>query len=277
MKLKFCFILLISICSFNLNAQTDYLSKNSLGIGVGTSSYLGDLGKGTFVKDVMNANFSVQARFSHRHSKIFTTDVNLMYGRLKGDDAKTNSEGRRARNLSFKSRYIELGIFEEIYPLNFFLSEGTLPFEPYFITGFSVFHFKPTSVASDGNTYSLRDLGTEGQGAPGYAKKYSLYNFALPIGLGLKMKLSNRLSVKLDGIMKYTNTDYIDDVSTNYAPYDVLLQNGGPIAVELSDRRANPTYTGQRGFSNRYDTVFNMFATFSYRLSDNSAVDCYQF
>ena len=76
----------------------------------------------------------------------------------------------------------------------------------------------------DGQEYSLRELHTEGQGFEGgpekfSRKKYSTYkDFAIcvPIGFGIKKAFHSNAGIKLEASYRFTNTDYLDDVSSNY-------------------------------------------------------------
>ena len=60
---------------------------------------------------------------------------------------------------------------------------------------------------------------------------------------------------------RFTNTDYLDDVSTTYPDMPTLFANSGPVAVALSDRsysRADtsnhvPVFQKQRGNSKDKD------------------------
>jgi hypothetical protein len=63
----------------------------------------------------------------------------------------------------------------------------------------------------------LQPLGTEGQGIANNPDKYSLTQFAVPLGIGMKANLVGNFNIFSELGYRYTFTDYIDDVSTYYA------------------------------------------------------------
>ena len=52
---------------------------------------------------------------------------------------------------------------------------------------------------------------------------YSLWQIAVPFGVGMRFRLSYMWDLKLEAGLRKTFTDYLDDVSGNYAPSGVLL------------------------------------------------------
>ncbi len=112
--------------------------------------------------------------------------------------------------------------------------------------GFSIFHFSPKAELN-GEVYSLREMGTEGQ-LPG--QEYNEIGTAWLIGGGVKFDISNNWSINVDLAYRLSRTDYLDDVSGFYPDYGELLINRGDIAVQLSDRsieNADQTKIGRSG------------------------------
>jgi len=103
------------------------------------------------------------------------------------------------------------------------------------LLGAGVLKFDPRTEYN-GNTVKLQPLGTEGQGIDGYNEKYKLSTLALPIGGGVKFRISDSWIGSIEMIGRATFTDYLDDVSTSYAPYDLLLTNNGELSANLSQR-----------------------------------------
>ena len=67
---------------------------------------------------------------------------------------------------------------------------------------------------------------------------------SFPLGVGLKYRIDKQLSVSFELSLRYTLTDYIDDVSTSYYLPDEIGANYGDVAAVLSDRAINPDLTG---------------------------------
>jgi hypothetical protein len=88
---------------------------------------------------------------------------------------------------------------------------------------------------NNNKTY-LQPLGTEGQGLQGYSGTYGLTQFALPFGAGIKYNLSDKFRLSMEVGLRKTFTDYLDDVSANYADANDLLTLRGTTAADLAYR-----------------------------------------
>ncbi|MFC2175748.1 DUF6089 family protein [Bacteroidota bacterium] len=240
------------ICSFLSEVRAQY---SEFGISGGGSFYMGDLNPeipfkqtmpagGVFYRYNFNDRFSVKGAFSA--------------GYLKADDAKSNAQAQVDRNLNFETWLFELAVTGEFNFFKYAPGDMQHPVTPFLFGGIAMFKFNPIATASDGNKYALMPLGTEGQGTAFYAnrKKYSLVNGSVPFGLGLKANISKTFSVGLEWGMRFTFTDFLDDVSGIYADPNVVLTEKGYIAQELANRStiSNSEVTGrQRGNSKTND------------------------
>ena len=113
-----------------------------------------------------------------------------------------------------------------------------------------MFNFNPQARKFDTNTpfdndgnltnnewLDLQPLGTEGQYSSQYPEKdpYQLIQFAIPVGIGFKVSLSEKFSMAIEYGLRKTFTDYIDDVGGIYAsPQYLFMENED--AANLSDR-----------------------------------------
>ena len=135
----------------------------------------------------------------------------------------------------------------------------------YGFVGVGVFHFDPKADYK-GVAYRLQPLGTEGEGLVPTRKKYSLWQFCIPIGFGFKYTIDAKWGVGIEYGMRKTFTDYIDDVSTTYFDKSEIQSAYGPVAAALADRSLGdrPEITApdqQRGDPRDLDAY--MFAIFS--------------
>ena len=112
-----------------------------------------------------------------------------------------------------------------------------LNFTPYVTFGAGIFNYDPYAYLAD-EKYFLRPLGTEGQGSPLYPdrKQYSAMAISVPLGVGVKYSLNERLNIGFEVLHRFTNTDYLDDVSTNYVDQTALLNARGQTAVDFAWR-----------------------------------------
>ena len=113
-------------------------------------------------------------------------------------------------------------------------------FTPYITLGVSAFNYDPYAYL-DGQKYFLRPLGTEGQGSTLIPdrKPYSTMAFAIPFGVGVKYSLNDRMNMGFEVVHRFTNTDYLDDVSKTYVDPSVFPPNpdGSPSPAILVIRQ----------------------------------------
>ena len=253
------------------------------GGSAGLMNNLTDVGgrKGTgkgFIKDlnwaVAKPSFSLYAVAMYKNaiglriegsSGLIASDDHL----LKKRDA--NLGERYGRNLSFRSRILDLQLVAEIHPLFFRrYDEDESPFwSPYVVTGIGYFSFNP-EASLNGHWYALHPLRLEGQGFveyPGHPA-YKLQQVNIPFGIGTRYEASPSLFIRIEITDRILFTDYLDDVSTTYIDpslFDRYLQPGqAAIARQLYSRmkELQPGYTVtagmKRGNEKNNDTYFTI-------------------
>ena len=91
---------------------------------------------------------------------------------------------------------------------------------------------------TSGNKIYLEPLSTEGQGLAQYPdrKKYKLTQFSIPFGGGIRLRVTDNISLGYELGFRKTFTDYLDDVSSTYVDPFVLAQAKGLKAVEMAFR-----------------------------------------
>ena len=274
-------------------------SRVEVGLNIGPLFFLGDLGghagKGTpFLKDlnipltkIMKGGFMVVYP-----NEWLGVRVAAGLGKLDGYDNIIDTKGvnelwRKQRNLDFRTNIAEAYIAAEVFPLMLLNKnhEEYLPrLRPYGVIGIGVFHFNPQGSLTDANGnitwYDLKPLHTEGEGFPEYPnrKNYALTQVNIPMGLGAKYYLSDRVNLSLEFLYRKTFTDYIDDVSTTYidpALFDKYLSpQNAIIARAISDKVIGIVTPGvtryspgtQRGNASQMDAYFSVSLKFAVRL-----------
>jgi hypothetical protein len=216
-----------------------FSQKSEVGVSLGGSLFSGDVNP-DYARKETKPSFGLLYRYFL--SKKFTLRSTFLFSTLSGDDYKDMSwsvkEGNyKVRNLSFRSRIIELSIGAEYFLKNLTAKKSS----PYVFAGIGGFYFKP-QAKYQGKWYDLQPLGTEGQGLPGgYPPKYKRLQANWLVGLGYKQKLSPKVSLSFEVGLRFTSTDYIDDVSTTYADKGALRANGSMSPI-LADRSAERDY-----------------------------------
>src|SRR5215204_1278342 len=208
----------------------------------GFSNYQGDLQDRTFTFDQSNGAFGAGIKYDL--TSYFSVRTGFKYGSIQGDD-KLNKPILQARNLSFKSKILEFNLLGEYV----FFDLDQNRFSPYVFGGVAVFRFNPYAHDTLGNKVFLQPLSTEGQGLSAYPdrKPYSLTQFAIPFGAGIKWRINENAVIGYEFGFRKTFFDYLDDLSTTYVDAATLALERGPKAVEMSYRggeikSGNPAY-----------------------------------
>lgn len=218
---KFYCLLPATVFLFSIaKAQTDFHDYSmkyvgELGIEAGTAEYFGDLNpNGTFRS--MKPEGSIFFRYFFNN--YFGASAHLLFAQLGYSDAYSKDSVQHIRNLSFDTNIFEFSLQGDFNFFNFEPGSLTHRFTPYFTLGLGALHFNPYTYYQN-KKYYLQPLGTEGQGSPLYPhrKKYSLWTYDIPMGIGLKYNLNRQWNVAFCVTYHFTGTDYLDDVSTTYA------------------------------------------------------------
>jgi len=179
---------------------------------------------------------------------------------------------QQTRNLRFESDIFEVsGALE----FNFFPflpgSEEYKKWTPYIFVGLAGFYYNPYVYYNNEHT-ALHPLGTEGQGTPG-GSSYSLFQPAVPFGLGIKWNIARRFTIGVEYGMRLIFTDYLDDVSNVYGVNGEILMYSGAVAADLSDESRGPwsvfsNDNYQRGIRTDNDWYGYAAITFAYNFKD---------
>jgi len=254
------------------------------GASLGVMNCLTDLGGGkgvgkSFLKDLNTGNTepegSVFGSIAYKNALVLRTE--MVWGVVKANDkvlqsVKESTFGRYDRNLSFRSTIFEVSLVTEIHPVYFKryrLHEKLPRVSPYLLGGIGYFIFNPMAKLT--NTWvELRPLHTEGQGFAEYPdrKEYKLKQINFPVGGGIKFKISEQVNFSTECVYRILNTDYLDDVSTNYIDPNVFKKyfDGPKLAdvLALNDRQkeidpAHTTTVGDiRGNPKKNDAYFSL-------------------
>ncbi len=271
--------------------------------GIGACNFLGELGGanqvGThFVKDFefSMTRPSAEVGYRYKFNRFFALKGGLYYCLLSGSDATTQEPFRQNRNLSFRSSIFELSCQGEfyftkeqqghLYRIKNAKGKKSYKIQAYLFGGVGVFHFNP-QAKYEGRWVNLRPLSTEGEGLPGGPKEYSLFSVCIPYGIGASEGIGKDWAIGLEIGMRYTFTDYIDDVSGVYYDNSTIKEYKGTMAAYLADpslHRMPPVYGGDnsggwqaapgqvRGHSNHRDAYMFTNITVTYKLKTHKRI-----
>jgi len=226
-------LLLLIICGVS-SVQGQRLEVGALG---GYTVYSGDLSRsefGLYFEDIGLA-YGIFARYDI--IKPVSLRLGINYAEVSGDDANGSNP---QRDLNFRSDVFELSLVGELNLYGAASSSDNFLFVPYLFAGVGIFNFNPEGRFED--TYvELQPLGTEGQGLPGYEAPYQLTQVMVPLGIGAKMTINNKITVGFEVGARKLFTDHFDDISAAEVNYRDILRGNGTLAAQLSNKNIDPS------------------------------------
>ncbi len=189
------------LCSWAMYGQNKVSSypKVELGVQVGVTEFLGDLGGGSgegrgFISDT-DFRFTkplLGVYYKHHFKNWFAASANLNFTQVQGSDEATDNPDRQARGLEFRSNIFEL--------------YGLAQFQPFQIgrwglhanIGLGFFTFNPKTNDDNPNTQDA---------------SYSKIQGMIPMGVGTTFQLNRNWVLGADVMHRVTFTDYIDNYS----------------------------------------------------------------
>lgn len=239
-KLFLAAILLVFVVfsGSHISAQDAVVQEGEFGIGLGAGHYFGDLN----TKARLNrAKLAASAFFRKNFGNYIAARVGVSFAQLGYSDIyNSHNKYMASRNLSFNSKVWELTLQGDFNFFRFMPGEPQYSFTPYITFGAGVFSYDPYAYLR-GEKVFLRPLGTEGQGSSLYPdrKQYSTMGICIPFGGGIKYSLNERVNIAFEVLHRFTNTDYLDDVSKTYvdpAAFPANPDGSQSNAALLSDR-----------------------------------------
>lgn len=212
------------------------ISKPTIGVGTGMLSFYGDLYKNGFQNPSVG-RVAYDLQISQYIHPSFQLSLYTLFGKIGANERLPDNK----RNLNFESQ-IRMGGLSLLYNFDHLLPKNRV-ITPYISTGIESFEFlsKTDLFDKNGNQYhfwsdgsiksksevdpsaatavllqrdytyesDIRELNLDGFG------KYKEQAFAIPLGLGVIMHLTDKCDLKIGTTLHHTFTDYIDGVSSN--------------------------------------------------------------
>jgi hypothetical protein len=213
-----------------------FYSSSEWGFQLGGSTYFGDLNPNYGMKYIRPGG-GVFYRYQFNPYIDLRAVVN--YTKVGYDDAFSNNDFQKQRNLSFRSNILEVAVIGEFNFFWFETGNREHRFTPYLAGGIGAFYFEPTAQYS-GRSYKLRLLGTEGQNTKEFAgRKYKPYSICFPVGAGFKYWIRPGMNFSFEVLNRFTLTDYMDDVSNTYIGADHFISD--PMRPSVASRLQDPS------------------------------------
>lgn len=195
----------------------------SVAIGMGVLSFDGDIGDGLNLTSLSRVRGGYTLAAEQRLGKIIGVSISGIYGKL--------ADGERGadRNLNFESKIFQADLNLVLHFDNDIVLKRNSTFAPYLVAGFGFLKFnsfgdlknrdgeaynywKDGSIRSDSGTGSKilrRDYTYETKLNDG--SKYANSAFAMPVGMGVNIKIIEKFSINLCATYYFTTTDWIEN------------------------------------------------------------------
>jgi hypothetical protein len=180
-------------------------------------SLKGSYFKGDVLTDLRYVRSGLGIHINRRISPRLTFTSELLWLRIMGNDYTSSNLQTQAkvptyvRNLHFRNDIKQVSAYlkYDLFP-NYDHYRKRPIYNLYGLIGISAFYHNPKAKDVRGRWVALQPLQTE-------AVRYSRFSIAVPIGAGVRYKLSLQWDLEVDLIYMVTFTDYLDDVSGKYA------------------------------------------------------------
>lgn len=236
-----------------------------IGISGGGAGYIGDLNQNNLLKiSGFNAGIFAKRNFNSR----LGLRINYYYGQIQANDADSDNEQFRERNLRFKTKLNEGNM---VFDFNFFdykINGGNKWFTPYLFAGVGFVHFKP-EIKYQSVTYRLDQLLTEGQD-----NKYANTVVTIPYGGGIRYNYKDTWSIFSEIGYRTALTDYLDDVSGVYPTKPVYIGDNPSLNISDPSLTQSGTPGVQRGDFRKRDTYLFVSIGISFTFVSSK---CYSF
>lgn len=240
-RFKYAFVvsILLALVDLSASAQADpdttseQLLKPRVEIGIGRLAYFGDIGRGFQSYNPLVGNIGAHFKFGAPLNHFLDFDAYALYGRL------SMSETTGPRKLNFSSELRLMGASVSYNFGNLLKSDHSIA--PYISVGIAGFEFLSKTDLFDnaGNRYhywndgtirnlpensanagdaieiqrnyeyetDIRKLDADGLGS------YPERSWAIPVGAGATLNLSDHLKLRIGGEMYFTFTNHIDGIT----------------------------------------------------------------
>lgn len=196
------------IIIFLFTIQFSYSQIYEVGIAVGGSNFIGDVGNTSFIapNELLNGIILKWNR-SPRHSY----RLSILSSKISADDSNSKDPRRLERGLLFKNNLFEISSGMEFTFFDFNLHEAGLKYTPYIFTG--ILYTKFDKLGYQNNNISSLGGRTKSLGIPfilGF-KYRVLEQLILSVEIGSRYVFSDNIDGSLSNTENYTNFGNINN------------------------------------------------------------------
>ncbi len=167
-----------------LNARSQ--SYSELGVYGGTAFYMGDVNTNSLF---YNSKLAIGGVFRHNFSDRYALRGNLIFSNIEASDTDFNNQLQQNRKHAFRTKIVDLSLQME-------------------------FNFQPFWVPQKNKTKKVSPYITAGIGYLAWSETNG--GITIPLGLGAKFILSDKVTLTTEWSFRKTFTDTLDELSDPY-------------------------------------------------------------
>ncbi len=191
---------ILGIVTF-LGIQTVNSQIHEVGLFVGGSNYIGDVGATDYIAP---NKLAISAIYKWNKTARYSYRATLSYAKIMGDDSKSDIPSRVARDYQFENtvRAISVGVEYNFFDFN--LHELETVVSPYLHSGVTYFNYSALHSDESISSYDIH------------------YAFAIPITVGIKTNISPHFVLGAEVNANYTFSDNLDGSNPKNTPFSDL-------------------------------------------------------
>lgn len=214
------------------------LGQPSVDVGIfgGTGTYMGDMTKIEFSESVNPAYGAfLRYNFNPRYGLRFNV-LNGTIGAVGEFDSQTWDPNPTDRSWDFNKNVLDISLQFEFNFFKYIVGEKSTPYSTYVFAGVGMHTYK----------YAYQNYVTQSEG--------SEMSPTIPFGLGFKFNLSRRIGLGLEGGLRKTFSDKLDDLDD---PLSYKVTDGEEVTViNYTDQYHNNDWTAYVGIHLVYKLIY---------------------
>ena len=201
-------LVILTFLTINTKAQDGYIQQGEFGFTVGAAHYFGDLNTRSGLN---RPKPSLGLFFRKQFGNYVGLRVAGRFAKLGYDDLLSKNSYQYTRGLEFNTNIFEFGVQGDFNFFKYIPNDINYGFTPYMTLGLGVFSFSPYATAEDGTIVPLNNGQIKTEGVT-----YEPMAICVPLGVGIKYSINQKVNLSFEITHRFTNTDRIDDVSGTY-------------------------------------------------------------